>query len=61
MVKRLKPAHAWDIAGALSAGCSDAFIARPGMVLDPLYEKPEIVGMDLREVVDAIIKQDEYK
>lgn len=55
---RLIAAHAWDIAGALRAGCSGAFIARPGMVLDPLYEKPEIVGEDLREVVDAIIEQD---
>ena len=55
---RLIAAHAWDIAGALRAGCSSAFIARPGMVLDPLYAKPEIVGKDLREVVDAIIEQD---
>ncbi len=55
---RLIAAHAWDIAGALKAGCSAAFIARPGMVLDPLYEQPEIVGKDLREVVDAIIRQD---
>jgi len=55
---RLIAAHAWDIAGALNAGCSGAFIARPGMVLDPLYEKPTIVGKDLREVVDAIIEQD---
>lgn len=55
---RLIAAHAWDIAGALRAGCSAAFIARPGMVLDPLYEKPEIAGKDLKEVVDAIIEQD---
>jgi len=55
---RLIAAHAWDIAGALRAGCSGAFIARPGMVLDPLYQQPEIIGKDLREVVDAIIEQD---
>jgi 2-haloacid dehalogenase len=52
---RLIAAHAWDIAGALHAGCAAAFIARPGMVLDPLVEKPDIVGRDLTEVVEKII------
>jgi 2-haloacid dehalogenase len=53
---RLIAAHAWDIAGALRAGCSAAFIARPGMVLDPLSEKPDIIGSDLTEVVSKIIE-----
>lgn len=48
-------AHAWDITGALHAGCSAAFIARPGMVLDPLSPKPGITGSTLTEVVDRII------
>jgi len=52
---RLIAAHAWDIAGALNAGCSAAFVARPGMVLDPLVPQPEIVGPDLNEVVDQIL------
>lgn len=52
---RLIAAHAWDIAGALHAGCTGAFIARPGMVLDPLVEKPDIIGNDLREVADQIL------
>ncbi|HSX28316.1 MAG TPA: haloacid dehalogenase type II [Candidatus Saccharimonadales bacterium] len=55
---RLIAAHAWDIAGARHAGCATAFIARPGMVLDPLFEKPDIFGGDLREVVDQIIEAD---
>jgi 2-haloacid dehalogenase len=55
---RLIAAHAWDIAGALSAGCSAAFISRPGMVLDPLYEQPEIVGEDLKVTVDKILELD---
>lgn len=55
---RLIAAHAWDIAGALKAGCSAAFVARQGMVLDPLYDRPEIIGRDLKEVVDKIIRQD---
>ncbi|HUQ85041.1 MAG TPA: haloacid dehalogenase type II [Candidatus Limnocylindrales bacterium] len=52
---RLVAAHAWDIAGALRAGCAAAFVARPGIVLDPLVEKPDIVGMDLCEVANQII------
>ncbi|MBI3537613.1 MAG: haloacid dehalogenase type II, partial [Chloroflexi bacterium] len=39
---RLVAAHAWDVAGALRAGCAAAFVARPGMVLDPLAEKPDV-------------------
>jgi 2-haloacid dehalogenase len=52
---RLVAAHAWDIAGAMRAGCAAAFVARPGMVLDPLAERPDIVGKDLREIADQII------
>ncbi|HEX8131879.1 MAG TPA: haloacid dehalogenase type II [Actinomycetes bacterium] len=52
---RLIAAHAWDVAGAATAGCATAFVARPGKVLDPLVERPEIVGVDLAEVADAIL------
>ncbi len=52
---RLVAAHAWDVAGAMSAGCKAAFVARPGMVLDPLQTQPDIVGQDLREVATKII------
>ena len=55
---RLIAAHAWDVAGALRAGCAAAFVARPGMVLDPLVEPPDIVGADLRKVVTQIIARD---
>ena len=51
---RLVAAHAWDVAGAMSAGCAAAFVARPGMVLNPLFERPDVVGSDLREVADGI-------
>jgi 2-haloacid dehalogenase len=50
----LVAAHSWDVAGAMRAGCSAAFVARPGMVLDPLAPKPQVVGDDLAVVVDAI-------
>jgi 2-haloacid dehalogenase len=53
---RLVTAHAWDVAGALRVGCAAAFVARPGMVLDPLVERPDVVGADLREVVDRILE-----
>ncbi|HKH10212.1 MAG TPA: haloacid dehalogenase type II [Rubrobacter sp.] len=52
---RLIAAHAWDVAGALRAGCAAAFVARPGMVLDPLVEPPDVVGADLSEVAASII------
>jgi 2-haloacid dehalogenase len=52
---RLIAAHAWDIAGALRAGCAAAFIARPGMVLEPLAPHPDIVGANLRQVADQIL------
>lgn len=53
---RLIAAHAWDIAGALRSGCAAAFIARPGMVLDLLVERPDVVGRDLSEVVSQILE-----
>ncbi|HEX6447219.1 MAG TPA: haloacid dehalogenase type II [Streptosporangiales bacterium] len=55
---RLVAAHAWDIAGALSAGCQAAFVARPGMVLSPIGAQPDIVGPDVDAVVDRILTVD---
>lgn len=52
---RLIAAHAWDVAGALRAGCAAAFVARPGMVLDPLAPPPDVVGHDLAAVADQIL------
>jgi len=49
----LVAAHAWDVAGALRAGCAAAFVAR--QPFDPLVEQPDVVGDDLAEVADAII------
>jgi 2-haloacid dehalogenase len=51
----LVAAHTWDIAGALKAGCSAAFLARPGMVLDPLASRPALVGADLHEIADQLL------
>ncbi len=52
---RLVAAHAWDVAGALRAGCAAAFVARPGKVLDPLAERPDVVGADLAEVAAQVL------
>lgn len=53
---RLVAAHSWDVAGAMRAGCKAAFVARLGMVIDPLWDSPDIVGRDLGEVAHAIIE-----
>ena len=50
---RLVAAHAWDVAGALRAGCAAAFVAR--QPFDPLVEEPDVIGTDLAEVADGII------
>jgi 2-haloacid dehalogenase len=51
----LVAAHAWDVAGALAAGCRAAFVARPGKVLDPLAKRPELVVADLDELADRLL------
>ncbi len=55
---RLVAAHAWDVAGAMRAGCAAAFVARPGQVLDPLAPRPDVVGPDLRAVASAILERE---
>ena len=55
---RLVAAHDWDVTGALLVGCSAAFIARPGHVLNPSMPVPDIIGKDLVEVANKIISTD---
>lgn len=52
---RMIAAHAWDVHGAMRAGCAAAFIARPGHALFPLGPKPDITAADLRAAADRII------
>ncbi len=54
-------AHAWDVAGALRVGAAAAFVARPGMVLDPLAPVPDIVGSNLAEVAELIIEAEQRR
>jgi 2-haloacid dehalogenase len=51
---RLVAAHAWDVSGALAAGAKAAFVARPGMVVNPIGAQPDIVVADLRELADRL-------
>ena len=50
-------AHAWDTRGALRAGWSAAFVARPGKRLAPGDPVPNIVAEDLRGVAQQILNQ----
>ncbi len=52
---RLVAAHSWDVIGSMRAGCAAAFVARPGKVLDPLAERPDVIGPDLVSVAEQII------
>jgi hypothetical protein len=36
-------------------------MARPGMVLNPLFQRPDVVGSDLREVADHILEVEAVK
>ena len=51
----LVAAHAWDLAGALAAGCRAAFVARPGMPRNPIDPEPDLVGADLGDLADQIL------
>lgn len=49
-------AHAWDTRGALRAGWSAAFVARPGKRLAPGDPTPQVVGKTLPDVAQQILK-----
>ena len=53
---RMVAAHAWDVGGAMQAGCAGPFIARPGKAAFPLFPKPDVTGNDLAEVAEAILR-----
>jgi len=55
---RMVAAHAWDIVGAMQAGCAGAFVARPGKVLYPLAPPPDIIGAGLRAIAEQIVATD---
>ena len=55
---RMVAAHAWDIVGAMQAGCAGGFISRPGKVLFPLGPQPDIVGPELLTVAHHILERE---
>jgi 2-haloacid dehalogenase len=48
-------AHDWDVAGAMGAGASAAFVRRPGSLWSIPLETPEVAGTDLIEIADQLI------
>jgi 2-haloacid dehalogenase len=52
---RLVAAHGWDVQGALRAGCAAAFVERPGVLWNPLLDRPDVTGRDLAEVAQRIV------
>lgn len=52
----LVAAHNWDTTGALAADWNAAFVQRPGMALGPLDRTPTIVGRDLEDVADGLLR-----
>jgi 2-haloacid dehalogenase len=50
-------AHSWDITGAIHAGWSGAFLARPGQILDALTPKPAFVASDLVDLARQILQR----
>jgi 2-haloacid dehalogenase len=55
---RMIAAHAWDVHGAVRAGCAAAFVERPGVLWNPLLERPDIVGPDLEVIARRVIELD---
>jgi 2-haloacid dehalogenase len=55
---RMVAAHVWDVQGALRAGCAAAFVERPGVLWNPLLDRPDIVGSNLEDVAERVIEVD---
>lgn len=53
---RMVAAHDWDIAGAMAAGMAGAYVTRSGMVRNPLFPEPDIVGPDMIDVANQIVR-----
>lgn len=53
----LVAAHAWDVAGAMAAGCGAAFVERPGKVPDPGGKKPLFRAGDITALAEQIISR----
>ena len=50
-------AHAWDVIGALEAGCQAAFLNRPGKAWFHLRKPPELMAPDLNELAARLMRE----
>lgn len=50
--------HDWDIAGAMHAGCTAAYLERPGRVYNEHYPRPTYWAKSMPEVVAMILSAD---
>ena len=55
---RMVAVHDWDITGAMAAGCRGAFVARGGILFNPLAPRPDIAESTLEALADAIVRVD---
>ena len=53
----LVAAHAWDVAGAMAAGCEAAFVARPDKVLSPGGKAPRFKADDVSALAERLIAE----
>ncbi len=51
----LVAAHAWDVAGAMAAGCEAAFIARPEKVMSPGAPRPRYEATDVAALAEQLV------
>jgi 2-haloacid dehalogenase len=49
-------AHGWDISGALAAGTTAAFVARPGAMLSPIGARPAVVVPDIAALAEVLLE-----
>ncbi len=49
-------AHSWDIAGAAKAGCTTAFLARSGQVLDTLTPRPNFIASNADDLANQLLR-----
>lgn len=54
---RLIACHDWDVTGAMRAGLQAAYVARGGKSINPAGDTPDIIGQDLGDVADQILRQ----
>ncbi len=55
---RMVAAHAWDVEGAMAAGCAGTYVRRVGPPFNPLAPQPDVSAPDLDSAAARIIEVD---